>query len=248
MAAASFYLRLTGVHTLAPGVKHFQFERTDQQLFSFIPGQFITLLLPHEGKKLRRSYSVASLPGQDNTLDFAASYVDGGAASEFLFNLAIGSEVEAIGPAGRLILREEDHPARYLLIATGTGITPYRTMLPTLATRMQTEKTNVIVMQGVRTPADLLYEADFLVYVQQYPQYFQFGAYYSRYDTGELKAHEHRGNVCRHLASLAPNPTTDIVYLCGNPKMIDEAYEFLKQKGFDATNARREKYISGGSA
>jgi ferredoxin-NADP reductase len=43
---------------------------------------------------------------------------------------------------------------------------------------------------------------------------------------------------------LKPDPKKDIVYLCGNPDMIDTAVERLKAIGFDNTNLRREKYVS----
>lgn len=243
MALATFSLRLEAVRDIAPGVKHFQFTRADKEAFHFIPGQFITLLLDVDGKKLRRSYSVASIPGQEKTIDFAASYVSGGVASEILFNLAIGDELEGSGPSGRLVLREEDHPKRYLFIATGTGITPYRSMLPSLIQKAQAENTKIILMQGVRVQADLLYGDDFLDYAKRYPQHLEFHPCYSR-QTNDLLSHEHAGNVCQNLAAFHPNPQTDIVYLCGNPNMIDQAFEQLKQIGFDTAQVRREKYIS----
>lgn len=246
MALTTFPLKLSGVKQLTPGVKHFQFVRTDEQAFPFIPGQFITLHIDHEGKKLRRSYSIASLPGKENTIDFAASYVEGGPASELLFNLNIGAVVEASGPTGRLVLREEDHPQRFILIATGTGTTPYRSMLVELEQRILAEQTQIVVMQGVRRQEDLLYGDDFLALAQKHPEHFTFGAYYSREEKTDLHPHEHTGYICKHLASLNPNPQADIVYLCGNPNMIDEAYEILKGLGFDASRVRREKYISAG--
>lgn len=243
MAPPSFQLRLQSIRDIAPGVKHFQFVRVDGQAFDFIPGQFVTLLLGHDGKKLRRSYSIASIPEQEPSIDFAASYVSGGVASELLFNLSIGSELEASGPSGRLVLRDEDQARRYLLIATGTGVTPYRSMLPTLLKRSETMGTEICILQGVRTQNDLLYGEDFIHYCAKNPEKMTFHPCYSRQDQG-LLAHEHAGNVCHNLEAIHPNPKTDIVYLCGNPNMIDEAFEKLKQLGFDVSQVRREKYIS----
>jgi NAD(P)H-flavin reductase len=40
------------------------------------------------------------------------------------------------------------------------------------------------------------------------------------------------------------DPENDIAYLCGNPDMIDQAFDRLTQKGFSPKNIRREKYIS----
>jgi NAD(P)H-flavin reductase len=43
---------------------------------------------------------------------------------------------------------------------------------------------------------------------------------------------------------LSLNPDEDIVYLCGNPGMIDESFAYLKDKGFALQRIIREKYIS----
>src|SRR3990167_1409586 len=128
MMITTFSLKLLEAQTIAPGVKHFKFSCNDQASFAYIPGQFITLHIPSTENKqvLRRSYSIASIRGIDETIDFAASYIAQGPASTFLFALNPGDEVTASGPSGRLILRAEDQPRRYLLLATGTGITPYR--------------------------------------------------------------------------------------------------------------------------
>jgi NAD(P)H-flavin reductase len=46
------------------------------------------------------------------------------------------------------------------------------------------------------------------------------------------------------FGSLDLSPTTDVVYLCGNPNMIDEAFQLLVDAGFPIPQIRREKYIS----
>ena len=248
MSLSTFSITLVGTKKISPSVMHFQFRRTDKHVFDFIPGQFITLHLDqHHGKKLRRSYSIASIPGKEDSLDFAASYVTGGIASELLFNLKIGAELQALGPAGRLVLKNEDHPKRYLLVATGTGVTPYRSMLPELEKRIQTESLEVFILEGVRTKEELLYYDDFSALMKRHPKLFHFAACYSRQPQVN-EPYEHRGYVSKYLTQLNPDPLNDIVYLCGNPNMIDDIYQQLKQCGFDVARVRREKYISSGAA
>jgi NAD(P)H-flavin reductase len=46
------------------------------------------------------------------------------------------------------------------------------------------------------------------------------------------------------LTKLNPDPQGDIVYLCGNPSMVDACHELLTQHEFELKNIRREKYIS----
>lgn len=257
-----FSLCLQSIRILSPHVKHFSFKPLNGQALSFIPGQFITLHIPLDDKMLRRSYSLANSPG-DTTLELAASYVPKGIASDFLFNMQSGDTVEATGPFGRLILRDEQ-PQRYLLVATGTGVTPYRAMLPELAQRMKTQTSlEVVLLLGVRTPEEALYQTEFAAFAQQHSR-FKFYICYSRpvhpptlsngfseeNDVSEQAIppqkgfHEHQGYVSALLKMIPLRPASDIAYLCGNPNMVDEVFALLTAQGFTTDKIRREKYIS----
>ncbi len=242
--AATFTVELNEVKTLTPNVKHFCFRRVDNTTLPFIPGQFVSIHFPHEPKEIRRSYSIATIPTQTDDIEFAASYVAGGFASERLFALKPGDQVAMSGPYGRLILREEEAPKRLWLIATGTGVTPYRAMLPMLAEKLQNTSLQVILLLGVQYRQDGLYLDEFLAFANQHAN-FLFRVYYSRDDLISQKAYEYKGYVQLAFTDLNPIKGEDIVYLCGNPHMIDEAYAWLKdEKQFEAQDVRREKYVS----
>lgn len=241
-----FILKLQSVQDIAPQVKHFSFSFLLDQAFHFIPGQFICLHIPFEGTILRRSYSLANPPGPSPLLELAASYVPQGAASDYLFKMKIGDTIEASGPLGRLILRDEC-PKRYILIATGTGVTPYRSMLPELANRLSTQlNLEVILLFGVRTSEDLLYREDFENFSRQHPR-FQWQVCYSRPAPILHLPYENKGYVSLALESLILSPLEDIVYLCGNPNMVDDVSTFLYNLGFSPERVRREKYVSSKS-
>lgn len=244
MSQELFSIVLESAFDLSPNVKHFVFhcEKAD---FTFISGQFITIHFECNGydKTLRRSYSIACSP-QSHRIEFAAGYVKNGAASEMLFGLKPGDRLSISGPAGRLILKEET-PKRYLFLSTSTGVTPFRSMLPELAQRFEKyPELSVVLLEGVQYQQDVLYADDFLKFASVHHR-FQFHPCYSREKTADsLKAHERIGYVQGQLDALNVNPENDVVYLCGNPGMIDETFAALKEKGFDATNILREKYIS----
>lgn len=242
MSHEKFNFALQQSRMITPRVLQMTFRRADGRPFSYIPGQFITLHLPHESIELRRSYSVATIPGSGGDVEIAVTQVDGGRATGILFGLQRGQEVSATGPFGRFVLRE-DPPSRYLLIATGTGVSPYRAMLPQLKALIAAKQHTAVVMLGVRGPDELLFGGDFVEFAKENPG-FEFVANYSRRVSEPPQAHERRGYVQEHLMELNPDPKKDIVYLCGNPDMIDTAVEKLKAIGFDNTNLRREKYVS----
>jgi ferredoxin-NADP reductase len=245
MTRKEFILILEGVQQLSPSVKHFTFYREDSESFSFIPGQFITLHIPTPEKILRRSYSIANSMHEPSVrIEFAASYVPEGAASDLLFTMQPGDKVIATGPFGRLILREE-RPNRYIFVATGTGVTPYRTMLSELAQRFKQHPCfKVVLLFGVREPQDLLYRGEFTAFAQENP-WFEFRAYYSRIQPETRLAYEYEGYVLNAFSEIEPNPKQDIVYLCGNPNMVDEVFSLLiSNYNFPSEIIRREKYIS----
>lgn len=244
MQRKHFPIVLNWTNYIAPKVLHLNFHIEGETGFQFIPGQFITLLIDTPEKQLRRSYSIANTYHDgSNTIEFAASYVDGGIASELLFNLKPGEKLNASGPFGRLILREE-LPKRYIFVATGTGVTPYRAMLAEIEQRLEQQpQLEVVLLFGVRKPEDLLYGNEFAEFAEKNSR-FIFQAYYSRAELISPKAYEHQGYVGKAFTNLNPDPHHDIVYLCGNPNMIDEVFALLVNHGFPTENIRREKYIS----
>lgn len=242
MSHERFNFVLRDSRMVTPRVMQLAFMREDGKPFAYVPGQFITLHLPWEGTELRRSYSVATIPGTSGEVEIAVTHVDGGRATGILFGLKPGAQVSSTGPFGRFVLRD-DPPSRYLLIATGTGVSPYRAMLPQMKHLLAAKQHTAIVMLGVRGPDELLFGGDFLEFAQENPG-FQFVASYSRRVSDPAQTHERKGYVQDHLMELQPDPKRDIVYLCGNPDMIDTSVERLKGLGFDNTNLRREKYVS----
>jgi ferredoxin-NADP reductase len=241
-------LRLVGSRMLAPSVRHLAFVRDDGAALDFIPGQFIQVHFNYaDGTPTKRSYSLATVHdhrlGPGESVEIAVSYVQGGAATALFEALDEGQQIQASGPYGRFCLQDKDANKRYLLIGTGTGVTPYRAMLPLLAQKMEASDLEVVLLFGARTPAELLYADDFYAFAAAHPR-FRFVPCFSR----ELPDNPHpdvrRGYVQDALAQFAPSAEGDIAYLCGNPNMVDACFEALKGAGLPVPHIRREKYIS----
>ena len=75
MQINTFPITLKESSMITPKVKHFVFNCELSPHFNYQPGQFITIHFEHEGKALKRSYSIANEPKQDNQIEFAASYL-----------------------------------------------------------------------------------------------------------------------------------------------------------------------------
>lgn len=246
--ANHFPLRLIGSRMLAASVRHLDFARDDGLPLDFIPGQFIQVHFNYpDGLPTKRSYSLATIHdhalGPGEAVEIAVSYVPGGAATALFTALDEGQQIQASGPYGRFCLGLNDSNRRYLLIGTGTGVTPYRAMLPQLAQLIESRDVEVVLLFGARTPAELIYGDDFAAFAAAHPR-FRFVPCFSR----ELPADPHpdvrRGYVQEALQEFAPDAAGDIAYLCGNPNMVDAAFEALKAHGLPVPHIRREKYVS----
>lgn len=244
MQLITFPITLVESFMISPKVKHFIFRCEQTPVFDYLPGQFITIHFDKDGKTLKRSYSLANPPAQDNRIEFAAGYVEGGPGTDLLFNLKVGEQVQINGPFGRLIYKDTD-PGRYILVATSTGVTPYRAMLPSLQDKLrQNPALRVVILQGVQKQDEILYQQEFVEFAAANPAQVIFYPYLSREEAATLLPHQRQGYVQHAFPTLNLNPTEDLVYLCGNPAMIDDAFEYLKAHGFAMQQIIREKYIS----
>ena len=241
MAIPTFPVQLAWRRHATPHVLHLAFRRSDGTTLDFVPGQFLNLHFDTASGSSHRSYSIANPPRPDGLMEIAMSPVEGGLASAALAALEPGDEIQASGPFGRFVLRDEP-PCRYVLIGTGTGITPYRAMLPLLAERLAAGFSAHILL-GVWRREELLFGEDFCHFAAS-SERAEFSACYSREFQVSPESWEHPGYVQTLFSRLELNPGSDLIYLCGNPGMIDESVELLKAMGFTLKQLRREKYLS----
>ena len=253
MAIQHFPLKLVSRRMLAPSVGHYVFVRDDGAPLDFIPGQFIQVHFQYaDGTATKRSYSLATIHdhamGPGEAVEIAVSYVPGGAATALFEGLDAGDTVDASGPFGRFCLVPSDTNRRYLLIGTGTGVTPYRAMLPQLERAIAERGIQVVLLFGARTPDELLYGDEFRAFADRHPDHFRFVPCFSRELPAEGSPHAHadvrHGYVQQFLPDFTPDPAGDIAYLCGNPNMVDSCFEALKESGLEVKQIRREKYVS----
>jgi ferredoxin-NADP reductase len=250
--ADHFQLRLVDSVMLAPTVRHLVFERVDGQPLAFQPGQFLQVHFHYDdGTATKRSYSVGSVGAGSSPsaltevgrIEIAVSYVEGGAATKLLGELPHGGVIDASGPYGRFCLQEADTHPRYLLLATGTGVTPYRAMLPQIEKLLAAGDREVVLLYGARNEAELLYGEEFEAFAQAHPG-FHFHGCLSREARAVPRSSDRSGHVQHVLAELGPHADRDIAYLCGNPNMVDAAFAALQEFGLPVKQIRREKYIS----
>jgi CDP-4-dehydro-6-deoxyglucose reductase len=226
---------LERVVQIAPATRSFFLRVQNTSEFLFRAGQFITLDLPVSTKRLQRwrSYSIASVPDGGNLIELCIVRLDGGLGTAYLFDtLQIGDTLTFKGADGTFIL-PENPPEKMIMIATGTGIAPFRSMIGVLSQIKNPPKMQLIF--GTRTADGILYKKEWAD-LETKNLDFEFSVALSRSDEPNTT----RGYV-HEIYTKTFDPQAHY-FLCGWKNMIDEAVAKLKKMGLPAANLHYELY------
>ncbi len=224
---------LVSTRDVAHEVRHFVFEVPEVEEFSFVPGQFVSLTENIQGKKITRAYSIACAP-RENRFEICLDLMPGGLFSPHLFSLKPGDVVETSAPLGYFLLREPRREA--ILVATGTGITPFRSILH--AHLGQGDPHPITLVFGVRQEANLLYREELEDLAARYSN-FRYWPTLSRPEPGWTGR---TGHVQPHVLEAIGDRRDLDVYICGLKSMVDDVRAKLKALGFDRKQIIYEKY------
>jgi CDP-4-dehydro-6-deoxyglucose reductase len=223
---------------IAPNVKQFFLEMPDLQSFDFKAGQFVTMDLPIGEKRLQRwrSYSIANAPDGSNTLELCI--VRSGTGTQYLFDeVGPGSSLRFKGPDGGFVLPEQ-LDKDLVLICTGTGVAPFRSMLHDIANSGKPHR-NIHLIFGTRTEDGILYRAEFEELARTMPGFRYDMALSQQPDWPGYKGHVHQIYM-EHYRDVRPDVD---FYLCGWSNMIDEAVAHLMiDLGYDRSQLHYELY------
>ncbi len=109
------------------------FEQPEKKIH-YKSGQFLTLIVPVNGKEVRRAYSLCSSPFVDQDLVVTIKRVDNGLMSNWLpDNLKVGSKLKVMEPMGQFTTEfKKDGKRHLILFAGGSGITPMMSIIKSL--------------------------------------------------------------------------------------------------------------------
>jgi len=224
---------LLEIRDLAPEVRHFRFEAPEVAELQFKAGQFVSFTEVLGGKKIIRPYSIASLPA-GNRFELCLNRVQEGIFSPHLFDMKPGDSVEMSQPLGFFVVRNPHKPA--IFVATGTGIAPFRPMVPDYLRRPEAKDLTLIF--GVRYENSVYYGDEFEALAAKHPN-FQFWPTLSRPEPSWTGRY---GHVQLHLLEAIGDRRDLDVYICGMKAMVDDVRAILKEMGFDRKQIIFEKY------
>ncbi|WP_375749331.1 ferredoxin--NADP reductase [Vibrio sp. HN007] len=238
-------------------------ERTDWsgELFSLVikvegvnfqAGQFTKLALYDEtGEFVRRAYSIVNHPRQYEEyglLEFLIVTSEDGRLSPLLHQLKAGEQVY-VGKeaAGFMTLSEIPLYARDLwMLSTGTAIGPFLSMLED--TKVGSRFNHLVLCHGVRYQKDLVYQERIQTLSQRYPGKLIYVPIVSReQDPGSLSGRIPlllKTGMLEQTACTTLNPNESFLYLCGNPEMVKDTADTLKNMGYQKHLRRKQGHFS----
>jgi ferredoxin-NADP reductase len=184
--------------------------------FVFKAGQYMNLGMPHEGKMLFRSFSIASLQGAHKTIDFLIPYRKDGLFSHYVYELSLGDTIKAKGPFGSMVLEKVDSETIFFF-STGTGIVPFRSMLVELRKILLLKK-NIYFYTQQHTIASIPFLNEFIQLAQEFSNFF-FKIFSDRYDDKIPEVYFIKSPLLEFVSRIS-FINTDIVFASGNPEFI----------------------------
>lgn len=216
--------------------KTFSFTTTRPAGFAFESGEFVTLGLKRDGKLIARAYSIVSANDADY-LEFLSIHVPDGPLTSHLANVQTGDGIWVNTKAtGSLTLRHVK-PGRHLyMLATGTGLAPFMSLIRDPELYRHFEK--AVLVHTVRSIAELAYRREIESRCNNQLHYVPTVTRES-FPTAQRGADLFRSGALFSMLKLAPaDPALDRVMLCGNPDMNKEMTAYLREQGWVMTDHR----------
>lgn len=212
----------------------------------FTAGQFGRLGLEIDGKPHGRPYSFVNAPHED-ILEFYSIVVPEGPLSTRLHRLAAGDTV-LVGPkgAGFFTLDQVPEAATLWMLATGTALGPFLSMLKTEEPWRRFH--NLVLVHAVRHAEELTYQDTIRSFAERDPARFAYIPFVSRETTdfalpGRVPAAIESGAL-QERAGLTLTPADSQVMICGNPDMVRDTRHLLETRGFEPNTRKARGHIT----
>ena len=212
----------------------------------FDAGQFVRIALDIGGERIARPFSFVNAPA-DPLLEFYGVIVPQGPLSPHLARLRPGDPLYvADNPSGFLVLAEVPPAEDLWLLATGTGIAPFLSILRTGAPWQRYRR--VILVHGVRHANELVYADMVRAIADARGDRFVFIKSTTREETsdalqGRIPAAIRDGRL-EAAAGIAISPERSQFMLCGNPAMLKDAAAELAARGLRKNRRRTPGHIT----
>ncbi|QQR54848.1 FAD-dependent oxidoreductase [Candidatus Peregrinibacteria bacterium] len=222
---------------LTQDVVQYDFSWTDIAV-EFKSGQFFMLQVEDAQGKVSRAYSVASSPSNKDFFSLCVKLLPDGRGSALLRGLKPGESASFMAPFGHFFVNDAGFTSAkdIVMVATGTGLAPFMSMLPDLFEKGFSGKIDLYF--GVRHEADLFYVDELRAWEAAHSH---FKAHVSLSQPSETWTGL-KGRVTEFLNELAYDKVQ--VYICGNGDMVKGVKTSMQEKGVPKEDLHWEQFTA----
>jgi len=212
---------------------------------AFEAGQFVRVALDIDGERVARPYSLVNHPGED--LEIYFNIVPEGPLSPKLAELEVGDEIFVTGKANGFLTVDEVPECKHLwMLATGTGLGPFLSLLSTGKAWQRFEK--VVLVYSVRDSTELSYLQKIDEIKKQQAQNFVFVPVVTR-EKVEGALNERipvsiEDGSLEKVVGINISENDSHVMMCGNSAMISSVSEVLEKRGMRKHRRREPGHIT----
>jgi ferredoxin-NADP reductase/ferredoxin len=230
-------------------VKTFCFVANPPVLFTYKPGQFVTLELEINLEQVLRSYSISSTPSRPHTLEItvkrvppppgSAADIPSGLVSNWLHeNITVGSEIKLSGPIGKFTCFANPCQ-KMLMLSAGSGITPMMSMARWIGDTAS--DCDIVFFHSARSPRDIIFRQELELMSARYAN-FNLAITTTRKEPGQSWLGLTGRLTAAMLQSVAPDFMERTVYVCGPNTFMEAVKEMLEGLGFPMQNYYEESF------
>lgn len=238
-------LLITKIVEETEDTKTYFLQPTDNGILSYKAGQFLTLLLEINGRKIRRSYSLGSTPKVDEMPFITIKRKINGEISRYIQdNFSVGNIIKTLPPAGRFII---NYPVAnsYFFIAGGSGIVPIFSIIKALLIFHPDSK--VVLLNQSRSEKDIIYKKELEQLKDKFKMRFSWQQMFSKPITNKQSLKRLNNllleDILKEFFYLNPIQKQIVFYLCGPQAMMRMTEFTLKWMGFEAHQIKKEQFV-----
>jgi glycine betaine catabolism B len=234
-------LKVARIFTETPDVRTFRLVLPNGSKIPFdhLPGQYLNLTLEIDGRKVRRSYTIASSPTRSGYCELTVKREERGLASRFLHALPAGALLNISAPAGRFTFTGMESE-RIVMLAGGVGITPLMAKI-----RYLTDlgwPGSIYLIFSVKQQQDIIFRAE-LDELQKRFANFQLTVTLTREQSSTWMGERGRINSGL-LTRVVPDLKNCRVHLCGPTEMTEPLIAMIRELGVPSELIKAESFAS----
>lgn len=230
--AAKIQVEVSGKRKITEKVYLVTFKLLDPPTIDFKAGQNMMLMI---APGVNRTMSIASPPKNNTELLMVHDISPMGPGSQWTLHLSVGDKATIVAPTGGA-LSLIDSPKKKVLVATGTGVAPFRAMvLDALSAHPQLP---IILYWGQRYEDDVYWKDEFDAIAQEHPNF----SWHQILSQPTEVWQGLRGHVTEHVLSRETEKELSEFYLCGNKAMVEELRTALLAQNVPAAQIKSELF------